>query len=271
MASGGLVTGGSFSGQVVVVTGASRGIGRATALEFARRGATLVLHARSDRDRLQAVADEARALGGGEVQRILEDLVESAAPDRLAEAAWSWRQRVDVWVNNAGVDVLTGPQAHLPWEEKAERLWAVDVLASMRLTRHVAPRMRQLSQRDGAIRTCIHIGWDQAESGMGGDSGELFAAIKGAVMAFTRSAAKSYAPLVRVNAVAPGWIRTAWGEQASPAWQERAQRESLAGRWGRPEDVAQAIVWLASPEAEFVNGQILHVNGGFRGSVDGIP
>ena len=84
----------------------------------------------------------------------------------------------------------------------------------------------------------VNIGWDQAEHGMAGDSGEMFAATKGAVMAFTKSLARSLAPEVRVNCLAPGWIKTAWGEQASEYWQERASGESLLGRWGTPEDVA---------------------------------
>jgi 3-oxoacyl-[acyl-carrier protein] reductase len=99
---------------------------------------------------------------------------------------------------------------------------------------------------------------------MEGASGELFAAIKGGVMAFTKSLAKSLAPRVRVNCVAPGWIRTAWGTAASDAWQQRAVRESMLGRWGEPDDIAAAVEWLVSPDAAFVTGQILPVNGGFR-------
>jgi 3-oxoacyl-[acyl-carrier protein] reductase len=99
---------------------------------------------------------------------------------------------------------------------------------------------------------------------MAGDSGELFALVKGAVMAFTRSLAQSLAPTVRVNCVAPGWIRTAWGDGASPAWQARARREALLDRWGTPEDIAGAVAFLVSPAGAFVNGQILPVNGGFR-------
>ena len=97
---------------------------------------------------------------------------------------------------------------------------------------------------------------------MGGDSGELFAASKGAVMAITRSLSKSLAPHVRVNCLAPGWIRTEWGEQASAEWQERAMRESLMNRWGTPEDVARVACFLASPAAEFINGQVIPINGG---------
>ena len=108
----------------------------------------------------------------------------------------------------------------------------------------------------------LNMGWDQAETGMEGDSGELFAAAKGAVMAFSRSLALSLAPEVRVHCLAPGWIRTAWGEKASAAWQERVLRETPLKRWGRPEDVAAAARWLASPAAEFLTGQVIRVNGG---------
>jgi NAD(P)-dependent dehydrogenase (short-subunit alcohol dehydrogenase family) len=108
----------------------------------------------------------------------------------------------------------------------------------------------------------INMGWDQAETGMAGDSGQLFAAAKGAVMAFTKSLALDLAPEVRVNCLAPGWIKTAWGEAASQTWQDRAVRETPLGRWGTPEDVAKVARWLASPAAAFLTGQIVRVNGG---------
>jgi NAD(P)-dependent dehydrogenase (short-subunit alcohol dehydrogenase family) len=106
------------------------------------------------------------------------------------------------------------------------------------------------------------MGWDQAETGMEGDSGQLFAAAKAAVMAFSKSLALTLAPQVRVNCVAPGWIRTAWGETASGYWQERVRGETPLGRWGTPEDVAGAVCWLASPAAGFITGQVVRVNGG---------
>ena len=134
---------------------------------------------------------------------------------------------IDVWVNNAGVDVLTGDAADWPFGEKLARLWEVDVRATIELSRAVGRRMRERGR--GVI---LNIGWDQAELGMAGDSGEMFAAVKGAVMAFTRSLAKSLAPQVRVNCIAPGWIRTAWGETASDYWQERAVSESLLAPLG---------------------------------------
>src|SRR5207248_461844 len=111
------------------------------------------------------------------------------------------------------------------------------------LSRAVGERMLA---RGGSI---INIGWDQADTGMAGDTGQLFAASKGAVMAFSKSFAVTLAPKVRVNCIAPGWIKTAWGETASAAWQERVKRDTPLQRWGTPEDVAAAAVWLASPAA----------------------
>jgi NAD(P)-dependent dehydrogenase (short-subunit alcohol dehydrogenase family) len=108
----------------------------------------------------------------------------------------------------------------------------------------------------------LTVGWDQAETGMEGDSGQLFGAVKGAVMAFTKALAVALAPEVRVNCLAPGWVRTAWGATASAVWQERACRESLLRRWGTVEEVAAAARRLASPAAAFVTGLVVRVNGG---------
>lgn len=250
-----------LTGTVAAVTGASSGIGAATALALARAGADVVLHARRNRAGLEQTADQLRPFGGQSFI-VLADLREPQQQDRLAAEAWSWQKRLDIWVNNAGADVLTGDAAKWSFEQKLEEVWRVDVVGTMRLSREIGKRMQQLS--DAQNRSIVNIGWDQAAQGMAGDSGEMFAASKGAIMAFSRSLAQSLAPQVRVNCVAPGWIRTAWGDNASKDWQERARSESLVQRWGTPEDVAQAILYLASPAASFITGQVLAVNGGFR-------
>jgi 3-oxoacyl-[acyl-carrier protein] reductase len=97
---------------------------------------------------------------------------------------------------------------------------------------------------------------------MGGDSGELFAAAKSSIMGFTRSLAVSLAPQVRVNCIAPGWIRTAWGAQASEVWQERVIRETPLARWGTPQDIAWLARFLVSDQAAYITGQIISANGG---------
>ncbi|MBX3426913.1 MAG: SDR family oxidoreductase [Pirellulales bacterium] len=248
-----------LDGQWAVVTGSSRGIGRAIALEFAGAGANVVVHARSRGELAEETAAEVRACGG-EALAVVADLSDSAGRDALLTATVGAGLPVSVWVNNAGVDVLTGAAASWTFAEKLAALWAVDVAATIELSRAAGAAMR-----DGRGGVILNMGWDQAASGMAGDSGEMFATVKGAVAAFTCSLAKSLAPRVRVNCLAPGWIRTAWGDDASPYWQARAQAEALVGRWGEPRDVARAALFLASPAGEFVNGQVLAINGGFAG------
>jgi 3-oxoacyl-[acyl-carrier protein] reductase len=245
----------SLEGISAVVTGSSSGIGRAIALELARAGANVLVHARGNRTGADEVAEAIRQLGREALVR-MADFREPGEQDGFVEMAWKWRA-IDVWINNAGADVLTGQAADLSFEDKLAALWQVDVVGTLRLSRVVGRRMK--SRGRGAI---INIGWDQVASGMEGDSGQLFGATKGAVMAATLSLAKTLAPEVRVNCVAPGWVRTAWGEHASEEWQQRAQRESLLGRWGTPEEVARVVRFVSSPAAEFINGQIIHVNGG---------
>jgi NAD(P)-dependent dehydrogenase (short-subunit alcohol dehydrogenase family) len=184
------------------------------------------------------------------------DLRDPAQVDRLADEAWATGP-LDVLVLNAGADTLTGEAAKWSFDEKLEALIDIDLKSTIGLARKIGTRMKARGR--GCI---ITIGWDQAETGMEGDSPQLFAAVKGAVMCFSRSLALSLAPEVRVNCIAPGWIRTAWGETASAVWQDRVRDETPRGVWGLPEDVAAAAVWLASPAASFITGQTIRVNGG---------
>jgi 3-oxoacyl-[acyl-carrier protein] reductase len=219
------------------------------------------VHGHRRQERAEATAAEVRDLGR-QATVLAADLSDAAARERFAAAAWSWQGAIDILVNAAGADVLTGEPAAWPFERKLQVLWEVDVLATIDLSRAIGARMKE--RADGRGGVILNVGWDQAEQGMAGDSGEMFAAIKGAVMAFSRSLAQSLAPRVRVNCLAPGWIRTAWGEDASDYWQARAARQALRGRWGTPDDVAQAAAYLASPAADFITGQVFNINGGFR-------
>jgi 3-oxoacyl-[acyl-carrier protein] reductase len=245
-----------LSGRKAVVTGSSSGIGRAIAIEFARAGADLVIHARRSSDKAGCVAEEVRKLGRS-ANVILADLSLAEGLSRFVDECWRALSSVDIWVNNAGADLLTGDDARRPFEDKLQVLLDVDVRSSVVLSRIVGERMAQ-----GAGGVILNIGWDQADRGMEGASGELFAASKNAVMGFTRSLAVSLAPRVRVNCIAPGWIRTAWGETAGKSWQERVRKETPLERWGTPEDVAKAARFLASPDAAYLTGQVIRVNGG---------
>ncbi len=243
-----------LDGQWAAVTGSTSGIGRAIALELAASGANVVVHGRHEA-RAAEVCAEIRQL-----KRDAASLVTSLdGPqdwEQLVGSLWQ-KHPIDVWVNNAGADVLTGQAGAWSFAQKLAALWEVDVRGTIELSRAVGKRM--VERGHGVI---INMGWDQAATGMAGDSGEMFATTKGAVMAFSHSLAKSLAPRVRVNCVAPGWIRTAWGATASDVWQQRAVNESLLHRWGQPEDVARTVRFLASPASSFINGQTLAVNGG---------
>jgi 3-oxoacyl-[acyl-carrier protein] reductase len=229
----------TLAGLCALVTGSTSGIGEAVAKEFAARGAAVTTHGR-------------RTLPG---RHLVADFRDPSQIDRFAERAWG--DGLDVLVCCHGADILTGPSAEKSFDDKLAELWAVDVAGTMRLCRDVGERMRARGR--GVILT---IGWDQSETGMAGESGQLFGAVKGAVTAFAKSLARTLAPDVRVNGLAPGWVRTAWGETASPTWQDRVRNETPLAVWGLPQDVAAAAAWLADPAAAFVTGQTIRINGG---------
>src|SRR5262245_24554432 len=248
-----------LAGLRTLITGSSSGIGLAIANAFADAGAWVFLHRRRrpPPNRLEVMALFIRERCRVPVDWSIADLRDPEQVTELAEYAWSVWGGLDVLVGNAGADTLTGEAMNWSFERKLEELWSVDVRSTMQLSRDIGARMKK--QGSGLILT---MGWDQAETGMEGDSGQLFATAKSAVMAFTRSLALSLGPQVRVNCLAPGWIKTAWGEKASADWQERVQRESPLQRWGTPEDVAGAARWLASRDARFITGQVIRINGG---------
>ena len=251
-----------LANQVCVVTGASTGIGRAIALQLAEQGADLVVHARRPSENLQDVVNQVSAMGR-QCATVFSDFGKLPDFEPLVKDAWQPFGRVDHWINNAGGDVLTGPMSEKSFPEKLKYLWQTDVVSSLMLSRLVG---KWMTQEAGAASengfSILNLGWDQAEQGMAGDSGELFATTKGAIMAMTRSLAQSFAPAVRVNCLAPGWIQTKWGSQTSDYWDQRAQSDSLMNRWGTPEDVARAALFLCTHP--FFCGHVLPVNGGFR-------
>ena len=255
---------GSLAGRLGVVTGASSGIGRAIARELARGGADLILH--YARNQTGAINTRSQIVGLGRDAEIVSADFASLDQtlgfvDRVREIAGRDRRgrSVSFWVNNAGVDLLTTDARQADYERRLALLLDVDVRSAMLLSRQVAGQMRAEGIDGGAI---LNIGWDQSERGMGGESGELFAAAKAAIQAATRSLAVSYAPEVRLNCIAPGWIRTAWGETAPQEWQDRVMAETPLKRWGEPEDIARLARFLLSDSAAYLTGQVVFANGG---------
>jgi 3-oxoacyl-[acyl-carrier protein] reductase len=239
------------------VTGASSGIGRGIAETFGAEGAVVLLTHHASPERAREVADAIVARGGRALVR-QADLATRDACERLVADAREQLGRIDVWVNNAGADVLTGEAARWEWERKLDILLAVELKGTIACSYAIGEVMRE-QERGGAI---VNMSWDHVTIGMAGENPQLFAAVKGGVLAFSKSLARSLAPAVRVNVLCPGWIETSFGEQADPDFHRSVAQDTPLGRWGSPEDVAGAAVYLASPEAAFVTGQAINVNGG---------
>ena len=239
------------------MTGASSGIGRAIAEAYAAEGAVVLLTHRASPERAREVADTIAARGGRALVR-QADLATRDACERLVAEARDALGRIDVWVNNAGADVLTGEAAGWEWERKLDVLLAVDLKGTIACSYAIGEVMRE-QEGGGAI---VNMSWDHVTTGMAGDDPQLFSAVKGGVLAFSKSLARALAPGVRVNVLCPGWIETAFGEHADRDFHRSVERDTPLGRWGRPQDVADAALYLASPEAAFLTGQAINVNGG---------
>jgi 3-oxoacyl-[acyl-carrier protein] reductase len=206
-----------------------------------------------------AQAEElARQLGAPHVL-LQADLSTREGCEAIVDRAAAAFGEIDVWVNNAGADILTGEARRWPTERKLDALVELDLKGTIRCSRLVGPRLRA----GGCI---INMGWDHATvDGMAGEEAQLFAAVKAGVLGFSKSLARSLAPRVRVNVLCPGWIETAYGRAISRELYAEVKERTPLRRWGTPEDVAGAAVWLASPQAAFVTGQAINLNGGVVG------
>jgi 3-oxoacyl-[acyl-carrier protein] reductase len=217
----------------------------------------VLLTYRRSAEAARSVADGIAARGGHALVA-QADLSTRAGCEALVVEARERLGGLDVWVNNAGADVLTGEEADWDWERKLDLILAVDLKGTIACSYAAAAVMRE--QPGGG--TILNMSWDHVTSGMAGDNPELFSAVKGGVLAYSRSLARSLAPSVRVNVLSPGWIETAFGEQADPEWRRSVAESTPLRRWGTPADVAAAAVYLASPAAAFITGQTINVNGG---------
>lgn len=242
-----------LAGRVAVVTGASRGIGRAAAIALAGAGADVVLHYRQDEKAVNLVAQEVRALGR-DVNTIGSDVREPGAMRALVEHARQWRGRIDIVVANAGIAELgTLPLVeHDSWVRTLE-------------TNLIGPfELAQASE--GALRASHGTFISTASiAGLVPSTMEVpYSASKAGLVMLTRCLALAMAPEVRVNAVAPGWVETDMTRDVQDnRWAyDRIRAATPLGRWGQPNDVAAAILFLASDLSRFITGQVLVVDGG---------
>ena len=246
-----------LAGMRVLVTGGSSGIGRAIAVASARAGADVALTYRVNERGARDAVHEIENLGR-RARALQLDLADAASVEALSGATRSAIGGVDAWINNAGADVLTGPSALLPVVEKLDLLMRVDLRGTVLASWQAAELMA--SQEGGGV--IINMSWDHVLTGLAGIEAQLFSAVKGGVLAFSKSLARTVAPRTRVNVLAPGWIDTAYGNEVDESVHRQIEASTPLARWGSPEDVAAAAVYLASPGASFVTGQTMMVGGG---------
>ena len=246
-----------MAGKTAVVTGGSSGIGRGISLAFAREGAQVVVNYNSNENGAREVVSLIQS-NGGKASAIGADLSTETGARDLVQSACEELGHIDIWVNNAGADILTGSYAMDTDQAKLSRLIGVDLMGTMNCCWAVLPGMQE---RAGGV--IINMSWDLAIHGFSGRNPEMFAAVKAGVLGFSKSLALNCAPAVRVNVIAPGWIQTAFAddEMDQSYYQARIDEIPLA-RFGTPTDIAAVAVFLASGDANYITGQVINVNGG---------
>ncbi len=241
-----------LANQIAVVTGAGRGIGRGIALKFAAEGADIVCVSRTA-ENSEKVAAEVRALGRRAWSHAV-DVAQTAAVDAAGEAILAETGRVDILVNNAGVtrDGLLMRMSEQDWDTVLDTNLKGAFLFTKAFTRAF------LKQRSGRIINVASV------IGLIGNAGQCnYAASKAALVGFTKSVAKEFASRgITVNALAPGFIETDMTAVLSPELKAEVLKKIPLNLLGQPEDIAEAALFLASPRARYITGQVLTIDGG---------
>lgn len=239
-----------------IVTGSSRGIGRAVALRFARDGAKVVVNCVADTDKAEAVAKEIRKLGG-ETLVVQADISKRDEAERLVSSAIVAFGKLDILVSNAGIII------DKPFVESTDEDWArsigINLTGFFNVTRAALPHM--MGRRSGRIIATGSCITEVAD--FGGNKYSVCTASKGGITMMLRPIAAEAAPFgITVNAVSPGYIATEMLGEIDAAGLEAALRLVPMRRYGKPEEIAAAMAFLASDDAAYITGQTLRVNGG---------
>ena len=239
----------AFAGRVVLVTGASRGIGRAIAQAFSRTGSRVIGTATTEGG-AKAISEALAGTGKG----VMFDVTDATAADALIQSIVKDEGKIDILVNNAGItrDTLSMRMTDENWNAVLE----ADLTGAFRLVRAaLRPMMRA---RYGRIVNLASV------VGVTGNAGQAnYAAAKAGLIAMSRSVAREVAARsITVNCVAPGFIETDMTKTIPEAMREMLLKEIPAQRFGKPEDIAQAVLFLASDAASYITGAVLHTNGG---------
>jgi 3-oxoacyl-[acyl-carrier protein] reductase len=246
----------TFSGEVAWVTGSSKGIGRTTCIGLAEQGCDVVVHYGSSEDEAEEVADRVRE-HGREALLVKGDVSDSGDVERMAREIEEHYGRIDILVNNAGSMVQRATLAEIT-EDVWDRIMDVNLKSVYLCSQAVLPVMKR--QGKGRI---INMSSVVARNG-GSPSSFAYATAKGGVSTLTRAMAKQLvSDGILVNAVAPGRIDTPFHEEFTPDEKREEQAQQIPlGREGTPEEVVGAVLFLASPQANYILGEVIEVNGG---------
>jgi NAD(P)-dependent dehydrogenase (short-subunit alcohol dehydrogenase family) len=249
------VEGFSLQGKVAIVTGGSRGIGKAIAVAFAEAGASVAIAARGEEE-LGRAAEEIEA-AGGRALAVPTDVSDPGQCQALVDRTVDGLGGLDILVNNAGAAPFMSSfdQTRL---EGYEKYFRVNFLSAVYCTKAAAPRF--LAAGDGCVLNIASVAGIIATPGEG-----YYGDAKAAMLHFTRTIAREWASAgIRSNAIAPGWIDTPLNEalRAMPETNQAILDSIPMGRWGRPEEIAAAALFLCSPAASFITGAVLVADGG---------
>ncbi|GLH63286.1 3-oxoacyl-[acyl-carrier-protein] reductase [Parageobacillus sp. G301] len=242
-----------LQGKVALVTGASRGIGRAIALELARQGAKVAVNYAGNEAKANEVVEEIKNMGG-EAFAIQADVSNAEAVDQMVKAVLERFERIDILVNNAGItrDNLLMRMKEEEWDDVIN----INLKGVFNCTKAVTRPM--MKQRYGRIVNIASI------VGVSGNPGQAnYVAAKAGVIGLTKTAARELASRnITVNAVAPGFITTDMTDRLSEELKAEMLKQIPLARFGEPEDVAKVVSFLVSDAASYMTGQTLHVDGG---------
>ena len=244
-----------FKDKVVLITGSSRGIGRAIAIAFAREGVKVVVNYKKEKMAAEAVVAEVKSLGTDAIA-IQADVSSENEVRKMMEEVVKKFGAIDILVNNAGIvfDIPILEKTVEQWE----RTLRVNLIGTFLCTKYAVPYMQ--GRADAAI---LNISSTNGIDSLSPESAD-YDTSKAGVISLTKNFAQSLSPNIRVNSVAPGWIDTDINKGLPKEFIESETQKIALKRWGRPEEIAKAVLFLCSEDASFITGSTLVVDGGYQ-------
>ena len=243
-----------FRNKVVVITGGSRGIGRSAAIKFAKFGANVIIVYKNNDKSAQSLMKEVEDFGGN-LKTIKADVSVKEEIDRIVDLALSFWGRIDVLVNNAGI-VYDREFEEITYEESIQIL-KTNMLAPLFLSQKITPIMLKNTSGGCIVNVSSTSGLHDFNPGTAD-----YAMSKIALQSLTKDLSMKYSPKIRVNAVAPGWVNTDMNADLPKDFVESETAKYHMKRWAEPEEIADAIIYLASPNATYITGQVIVLDGG---------